>query len=65
MCFLGIYPLCSIKRKKCSNSGDSGEIKISFTNYYTKAEDREYEGAILRIYYAVKGDIIAFSRDSV
>ena len=47
------------------NSGDSGEIKISFTNYYTEAEDREYEGAILRIYYAVKGDIIAFSRDSV
>jgi hypothetical protein len=46
-------------------SGDSGEIKITFTNYHTEAEDREYDGAILRIYYAVKGDIIAFSCDSV
>lgn len=46
-------------------SGDSGEIKITFTNYHTAAEDREYDGAILRIYYAVKGDIIAFSCDSV
>ncbi len=46
------------------NSGDNGEIVISFTNYYSE-DGRTREGAILRIYYAVKGDIIAFSRDSV
>lgn len=42
-------------------SGDNGEIKITFTNYSGDSRD----GAVLRIYYAVKGDIIAFSRDSV
>lgn len=46
-------------------SGDNGEIVISFTNYYTEEDDNEYEGAILRIYYAVEGDTVAFSCESV